>query len=200
VFNSIPDRAKNSFSFAMMINAHAMCGDHEGALAVFRSMQGTQIIPSVIHYTSTMKTLCANGDVPTAVHLWDQMYAASPPVVPNVRTLNTILRGCLISGDFSTAKKVWASARESRPTTAPPNPASSAKDNSNGGGKSKKGAKKHDKSPKAVPPVLPDASSFEYLCTLMCQDLEYWAAKTIVYALASKGFEEFDMKGRFSGG
>jgi hypothetical protein len=51
----------------------------------------------------------------------------------------------------------------------------------------------------AVPVVTPDASSFEYLCTLMCQDLDYWHAKTIVYALASARFDDFDMKGRFAG-
>ena len=52
--------------------------------------------PGVVAYTSLIKGHCADGELGLAAAVLDEMAGAEPPVMPNVRTVNTFLRGCIL--------------------------------------------------------------------------------------------------------
>jgi pentatricopeptide repeat protein len=52
----------------------------------------------VVSCTTMIKGYCGDGDLTAALRLIDDMEAAEPQVLPNIRTANTYLRGCLIFG------------------------------------------------------------------------------------------------------
>ena len=130
----------DSWSHAIVINAHATCGDGAGALAALAAMRAAGHRPCVMSYTASLKAPCACGDLGAARRLLAEMerdFAAAAAAASaaaasaaatsaalddwtaNVRTANTFLRGCLVAGGVDDALRlldrlgaagVWAAA------------------------------------------------------------------------------------------
>ena len=116
----------DSWSHAILINAHATCGDGDGALAALAAMRAAGHRPCVMSYTAALKANCKAGDLDVARRVLSEMeaeFAEQAPHggddwTPNVRTANTFFRGCLVAGavDDATAllrrlgRGVWAGA------------------------------------------------------------------------------------------
>lgn len=89
----------NSHTYAAMLNAHVRCGDIDGAETVFQSLRShPRLRMDVISCTTMMKGYCATGRMDKCVALLRDMQAHKPAIQPNIRTINTILRGCLSNG------------------------------------------------------------------------------------------------------
>ena len=108
----------NSHTYSIMINAHVRCGDPDAAACVLKAMtkvarlappapapapapaanaaraRQAGLSPCVVAYTTLINGRCKAGDLPGALEALRAMLARKPPVKPNVRTLNTLLRGC----------------------------------------------------------------------------------------------------------
>jgi pentatricopeptide repeat protein len=89
----------NSHTYAAMLNAHVRCGDIDGAEVVFQSLRShPRLRMDVISCTTMMKGYCASGRMDKCVALLRDMQVHKPAIQPNIRTINTILRGCLSNG------------------------------------------------------------------------------------------------------
>ena len=125
----------DAWSHAILINAHATCGDGKGAEQALSAMRVAGHRPCVMSYTAALKAPCACGDLDAARRLLREMETdfseaavaapqAQPPAVgakrgrgaagassdwvPNVRTANTFIRGCLVAGSASDATELLA--------------------------------------------------------------------------------------------
>lgn len=110
----------NYWSHAILVNAHATCGDAVGALAALKAMRASGHRPRVMSYTAALKALGGAGDIAGSHQLLGEMEADlggdGEDFTPNVRTANTFLRGCLVGGGVEEAvgllsrlgKGVWA--------------------------------------------------------------------------------------------
>ena len=128
----------DAWSHAILINAHATCGDGEGALAALDAMRAAGERPCVMSYTAALKAPCGNGQLDVARRLLHEMErdfaavakrggnARMVDFTPNNRTANTFFRGCLVAGGIAEArallsrlgdaKTVWASVRPDVPS------------------------------------------------------------------------------------
>lgn len=89
-----------------LINAHVRCDDVEGAELVIAEMQELGFTPNVVTYTSYIKGLCGRGQVVEALETVDSMRKLRPPLVPNLRTVSTLLRGCRAAGCIDPAEQL----------------------------------------------------------------------------------------------
>ena len=102
----------DSWSHAILINAHATCGDGDGALSALAAMRAAGHRPCVMSYTAALKAPCGRGDLDVARGILAEMEAefGKPSLpktddwTPNVRTANTFFRGCLVSGGVDDAR------------------------------------------------------------------------------------------------
>src|SRR6056297_2237295 len=69
-------------------------------------MLSSKCRPNIVVYTTMLKGFCAAGDLTASVHLLRRMAHASPPIMVDLRALNTFLRGCVRCGDVAAAR--WA--------------------------------------------------------------------------------------------
>ena len=99
----------NSHTYAAILNAYVRCGDMTGAKAVFEELKERKNIPlDVISCTTLLKGFCSIGDINSAVQLFSDMDNAKPKVLPNIRTLNTFFRGCLLAGTVDKGVEMFA--------------------------------------------------------------------------------------------
>ena len=97
----------NSHTYAAAINANIRCGSVSGAATLFERLRKTKGLKmDVITCTTMLKGFCSEGDIARSVQLFEEMDKSHPPVVPNIRTINTFLRGCVITGDIENADKM----------------------------------------------------------------------------------------------
>ena len=95
----------NSHTFSSAINANVRCGNLEGAEKVFQQMKTTKGIKlDVISCTTLMKGYCSEGNIVSGLQLFKQMDDRN--VIPNVRTINTFLRGCVMTGNLDEADQI----------------------------------------------------------------------------------------------
>ena len=97
----------NSHTYAAAINANIRCGSVAGAAILFdqlRKKKGLRI--DVITCTTMLKGFCSEGDMLRSVQLFEEMDKSNPRVSPNIRTINTFLRGCVTTGDIENADKM----------------------------------------------------------------------------------------------
>lgn len=127
----------NSHTFAAAINALVRCGEVTDAEQVLDDMADVD----VVSYTTVMKGLCGRGDVEKAISLAERMLSAG--VVPNVRTGNTLLRGCVKVGAVERSKQVLSMMQKKWKVT-------------------------------------PDASSWEYVVSMLCRGLQVDQANTMI--------------------
>ena len=92
------------YSYANLINAHVNSGDLSGARRAFLALRQAGHTPNVVVYTTLIKGHTVVGDVERAEQLLDAMTQEQPtPILPDVRAVNTFLRGCLRVGDVPRA-------------------------------------------------------------------------------------------------
>ena len=90
----------NTHTYAATINAYVRCGKTDEAEKLLQSMETIDIVS----YTTVIKGLCNDGRLHDGLALVSKMTAND--VVPNVRTANTLLRGCILLGQVSQALNV----------------------------------------------------------------------------------------------
>jgi pentatricopeptide repeat protein len=98
----------NTHSFASMINAYVQCGDIVKAADLLDQLKMDKRLKlDIVSCTSLMKGYSKNGNIPASMQLLKDMDIAKPKVIPNIRTLNTFLRGCIVAGAVSEATQVF---------------------------------------------------------------------------------------------
>ena len=90
-------------TYTSIINAHVRSGEIAAAEEYLARMRGAGLSPNVVTYTTLLKGFTQIGDLEKASGLLEQMEKDVPPVAPNVRTVNTMLRGCIRANDVPTA-------------------------------------------------------------------------------------------------
>jgi pentatricopeptide repeat protein len=104
LFNSaISQGIANSHTYAAALNANIRCGSLEGAEKVMAEMSANGRRKDVVICTTLIKGYCGDGRLSKALMLLEEMGNSKPVIVPNVRTINTILRGCVQAGDIDNA-------------------------------------------------------------------------------------------------
>eukprot|EP00808_Paulinella_micropora_P014382 g59960.t1 len=100
----------NDVSYGVMLNAYVRCGYVEEASELLEEMEQEKIVqPNVIVFTTLSKGLCDSGRLAEAFALLDKMEKRR--LRPNLRTYNTLLRGCVMSGDLNRARQAFARLR-----------------------------------------------------------------------------------------
>ena len=103
----------NDFTYTNLINCHIRCGDVAGASKLLKRMRREGLKPGVIAYTTVIKGHAGRGDLARVEHMLREMAASDPPVEPNVRTINTCLRGCGMVGAVAQVQPMLARMRAS---------------------------------------------------------------------------------------
>ena len=103
----------NSHTYAAAINANIRCGNVSGAAGLFEKLRKTKGLKiDVITCTTMLKGFCSEGDIGRSLQLFEEMDKTNPRVVPNIRTINTFLRGCVNTGDIENANKMIAKTQK----------------------------------------------------------------------------------------
>ena len=102
----------SGYTHTNLINAFVRSGDIDGAMQQLNAMQAAGEPPNVVTYTALIKGMCSLGNLRGAENLLTQMSAHRPPLLPNLRTINTLLRGCVRMGDVDLAYKTMKRMRE----------------------------------------------------------------------------------------
>jgi len=96
------------YTHSGLINAYISSGDVQGARRSFAAMTGSGIRPNVVIYTTLLKGYCAVGDTAAALALFEAMAKEEPlPVKPDLRSVNTFIRGCIRVGEIQEADKAF---------------------------------------------------------------------------------------------
>ena len=97
----------NNHTFAGLLNCYVRCGELKDAEKLLQQMKKfgkNHVKPDVIHYTTLMKGYCEQGFIDNALLLFQDMVIRR--IEPNVRTVNTFLRGCVQTGSIAQADKM----------------------------------------------------------------------------------------------
>lgn len=99
----------NSHTYSGIINTNIRCGNINNAISLFEELKcskqkGLRI--DVITCTTIMKGYTSIGDIKSCLELVKHMMNQNPKVLPNIRTINTILRGCVFTGNIEQADKM----------------------------------------------------------------------------------------------
>lgn len=105
-------KAENSHTYSNAINANIRCGSIDGAERVMEIMKKRGRKRDVIICTTMIKGYCGAGLVNKALDMLNDMTERKPIVSPNLRTINTLLRGCVQTGDVSIAEALVARAQK----------------------------------------------------------------------------------------
>lgn len=136
-------------TYTNLLNCYVRCKDLEGATQLLNRMIEVGVTPNVVTYTALLKGYCEAGDIAKGRDL-----LSNKQFEPNLRAINTFLRGCVRVGATSSATEIYNThfSIES-------------------------------------PRIIPDASTFEYYCSLLCQSLHLKEAHDIV-RLAEKVYSD----------
>jgi pentatricopeptide repeat protein len=111
----------NSHTYAAALNAYVRCGDLVGARDLFDEIKNSDRWRlDVISFTTMMKGYCSEGNMTRATELLNMMPVSKPAVVPNIRTFNTYLRGCIITGSVALAVEAFDKMRLTYKTAVVP--------------------------------------------------------------------------------
>lgn len=109
LFNdAVAEGIANSHTYAAIINANIRCGSLSGAESIVKDMVAHGRKKDVIICTTLMKGYCGEGLISKALALLEEM--TTRKIEPNIRTINTILRGCVQIGDIDNAEVVITKA------------------------------------------------------------------------------------------
>ncbi len=105
---ALQDDLANSHTFAAMVNAAVRCANMPMAEQVISTMLSKgRKLKDVVLYTTLMKGYCAQGNLTKALKLYQDMLKKSAVVQPNIRTINTLLRGCVQMGEVYIAEAIF---------------------------------------------------------------------------------------------
>jgi pentatricopeptide repeat protein len=90
------------FTFTQLLNAFVRCGELPRARQILEEMARARVAPNEVTYTALVKGLCQEGMISDALELLDRM-ARAAGCRPNLRTFNTVLRGCVRANDAPSA-------------------------------------------------------------------------------------------------
>lgn len=113
---------KNTHTYAAIMNVCVRCGDLGGVIRLFKELKTCEFYKQLdlVCCTTLMKGYCAEGDVTHALRILDDMVKQRPhPVSPNIRTINTILRGAVLIGDNKSAYSLLAQCPTFKPPVKP---------------------------------------------------------------------------------
>jgi pentatricopeptide repeat protein len=97
---ALKEELANSHTFGAMVNAAVRCGDMAMAESVISTMLSKgRKLKDVVLYTTLMKGYCAQGNLTKALTLYQDLLKKKAVVQPNIRTINTLLRGCVQTGE-----------------------------------------------------------------------------------------------------
>ena len=114
----------NYYTYVNMLNVCVRCADLDRAVSIFSSMKlEAKLSPDVVAYTTLLKGLfatlvlyiyltrfvglCGEGRLQEALKYVSQMEKSHVDL--NVRTVNTLLRGCILVGGVAEADSIFAS-------------------------------------------------------------------------------------------
>jgi pentatricopeptide repeat protein len=152
-------------TYTNFLNAYVRCGDLDGAMNIYRSMLATDTIePNVVTYTSLLKGYCESGNINIAKGIlfgWMENDTGdwTIPWVPNVRAVNTFLRGCVRAGSVIDAQHAFDVYFGHNVIS------NNMSENY-----------RYDLAPK----LTPDLASLEYMVSLYCQSLQLSQARELV--------------------
>lgn len=109
VFSQLEEQGLvNEHSSSCLLNAYVRCGDVAGAEELFSRMRRRKKV-GVIGCTTLLKGYMSEMKMKQGKELLQSMWTPSAPlgkITPNLRTVNTFLRGCLMAGNISDAEKM----------------------------------------------------------------------------------------------
>jgi pentatricopeptide repeat protein len=97
-------KSANSHSYAAILNACVRCGDTTKATELWQDMRRQRLRIDVIPYTTMIKGYCADCNMPSAIKVLEDMNIHRVP--PNIRTMNTLLRGAVMTGEVLIAEQL----------------------------------------------------------------------------------------------
>jgi pentatricopeptide repeat protein len=89
-------------SYTNVLHAYIRCDDIPGAENVLSVMTAAGVAPNIVTYTTLAKGYCERHEVGAAEQLLQRAGADM-----NIRAANTLLRGCLRTGDIDTAFRIY---------------------------------------------------------------------------------------------
>lgn len=104
--------ATNSHSYGAIVNACVQCGDMTTAEGIIAQMvkDGRKLHRDVVTCTTLMKGYCNASSLVKAIKLFKEMVQRNAATnKPNIRTVNTILRGCVQAGAVQEAEDIFTS-------------------------------------------------------------------------------------------
>jgi pentatricopeptide repeat protein len=102
----------NSHTYAAIINANVRCGKLAAASDIYQQMLKKGRKKDVIICTTLLKGYCQMEDMLNAVELYVSMLSNKPTaIIPNIRTINTMLRGCIFIGEVGLCELLTATAQ-----------------------------------------------------------------------------------------
>ena len=102
----------NSHTYAAIINANIRCGKLAAASDIYQQMLKKGRKKDVIICTTLLKGYCLMEDMLNAVELYVSMLSNKPTaIIPNIRTINTMLRGCIFIGEVGLCELLTATAQ-----------------------------------------------------------------------------------------
>jgi pentatricopeptide repeat protein len=106
---AVSNQTANSHTYSAMINAFVRCGQIEQAFEIYETLKSnsTSVRLDVISCTTIMKGFCGQGDIQSSKRVIQDMLSARPKVIPNIRTINTFLRGCVLAGALQEAEEIF---------------------------------------------------------------------------------------------
>lgn len=102
--NVLSNNYANSHTYAAILNANIRCGKIQEAEKIYKGMLARGRKKDVIICTTMIKGYCLYNNLLSAIHLFNEMISKKPIIIPNIRTINTLLRGCIQIGSVSTGE------------------------------------------------------------------------------------------------
>jgi pentatricopeptide repeat protein len=109
IFARVSDlKIANKHTYATMMNVAIRCGQLAYAESLLQEMKDLKYssYKDIVIYTTLMKGYCLNHKINKAYSLYNEMLVKPVSLTPNIRALNTILRGCVQNGNLSIAEAV----------------------------------------------------------------------------------------------
>lgn len=106
---TVEENIANLHTFAAAVNVAVRCGKMDKALDAIHQLEKAKLKKDVVICTTLMKGYCSNCQMSQVKSLFDEMVTKSKSnlkIKPNVRTINTYLRGCVQNGEVKLAEKL----------------------------------------------------------------------------------------------
>ena len=97
----------NEYSYSIYLNTCTRSGAMDQCETILQEMHNDGIPVNEVHYTTLIKGhVSSTLGMAKAWEYFERMESESPRIAPNIRTVNTMLRGCLYVGDLRGTKRL----------------------------------------------------------------------------------------------